>query len=277
MGVIGIETRKPIAYDSPDHIQPHGTAQDNTTQPRFNRKLYRYIPARDVRLLDIGCSGGGLVKSIIDDGGFSVGVEGSDYSRKIKRAEWATIPDHLFTADATEPFQLFEEQGDGTRVPLLFNVITAWEFFEHIAVDGLEGTVSNILRHLAPRGFLLASIATFSDIVSGVTLHQTVHQKPWWIKTFSRLGMEHQGSLERYFHFDMVNGLPNGPSFTIALTRKVETPPDPARLRELIRADMLRGSLQTLHWLSLPPTWKYLAWQTKRKIESRLPGGRPFE
>jgi hypothetical protein len=49
VGSIRIETEKPIAYDSPDHIQPHGTANDNTTQPRFNRKLGRLIPACDVR------------------------------------------------------------------------------------------------------------------------------------------------------------------------------------------------------------------------------------
>jgi hypothetical protein len=80
METFGIETSKPIAYDSPDHIQPHGTASNNTTSPRFNGKLFEYIPAGEVRLLDIGCSGGGLVKSILDEGGFGIGIEGSDYS-----------------------------------------------------------------------------------------------------------------------------------------------------------------------------------------------------
>jgi hypothetical protein len=61
MGSIRIETGKPVACDSPDHIQPHGTAQNNT-QPRFNRKLERPIPAPEVRLLDLGCAGDGLVK-----------------------------------------------------------------------------------------------------------------------------------------------------------------------------------------------------------------------
>ena len=51
------------------------------------------------------------MKSILDAGGFAVGVEGSDYSQRHKRAEWATIPDHLFTTDATVPFQLSEEVG----------------------------------------------------------------------------------------------------------------------------------------------------------------------
>src|SRR5262249_488147 len=98
-----LETSKPVAYDSPDHLGPVGTANDNTTNPRFNRKLFAYLP--DVRLLDIGCAGGGLVKSIIDDGGFAVGIEGSDYSKQRRRAEWATIPDRLFTADAAGAFR----------------------------------------------------------------------------------------------------------------------------------------------------------------------------
>ena len=222
MRSIRIETEKPVAYDSPDHIQPHGTANDNTTQPRFNRKLEAPDPRADVRLLDLGCSGGGLVKSILDDGGFAVGVEGSDYSRKIGRAEWATIPDHLFTADATVPFRLAEEVEPGRWEDLRFNVVTAWEFFEHIGEDGVAGVVANILRHLAPGGFLLASIATYPDVVNGVALHQTVHQKPWWVSTFARLGMQHQPDLENYFRFDMVNGEPHGPSFTIALSRQGE-------------------------------------------------------
>jgi hypothetical protein len=277
MNALCIETNKPVAYDSPDHIQPHGTAVDNTTKPRFNEKLFRFIPASEVRHLDIGCSGGGLVKSVLDGGGFSVGIEGSDYSRKTKRAEWATIADHLFTADATEPFRLSEQRSDGTKEPLLFNVITAWEFFEHIAAHSLPGVTANIVRHLAPNGFVLASIATYPDIVNGVALHQTIHQKPWWIKTFYQLDLEHQPTLERYFHFDMVNGQPNGPSFTIALTRRGETPPSPSRLEDLIRVYRPRHTWQTLQWMSRPTTWKRLAWQTKRRLESRLPGGRTFE
>src|SRR4051794_25089447 len=83
---ISIETPKPVAYDSPDHIEPVGTAADNSTSRRFNAKLFRYIPPAEVRLLDVGCSGGGLVKSILDAGGFAVGVEGSDYSQRHKRA-----------------------------------------------------------------------------------------------------------------------------------------------------------------------------------------------
>jgi SAM-dependent methyltransferase len=275
METLGIETSKPIAYDSPDHIQPHGTASNNTTSPRFNGKLFEYIPAGEVRLLDIGCSGGGLVKSILDDGGFGIGIEGSDYSLKRRRAEWATIPDHLFTADATVPFQLWGEE-DGRRRPLQFNVITAWEFFEHIAEHDLPGVIENIGRHLAPGGFVLGSISLIEDVLNGVRLHQTVQRKPWWIKTFARHGLEHHRPLEQYFNCDMVNGKPLGWSSAIALTRRGESVLYPEKLTGLIRRNQAYELMRSLHLLSRFGTLYYLAWLTKRKIESRLPGGRPF-
>jgi SAM-dependent methyltransferase len=265
MVTITIETRKPVAYDSPDHLYPCGTAQNNTTHPRFNGKLLRYIPPDKLRLLDIGCAGGGLVKSILDAGGFAVGVEGSDYSQKIGRAEWGTIPDHLFTADATEPFALFEEAPDGERRPLLFNVITAWEFFEHIAEPQIAGVVENIRRHLAPCGIVLASIATFPVVIDGFTLHQTVHEKPWWVAEFARLGMDLCPEVERYFHYDWLRGSPDRfPeywSFSIALIRAGETPIDADRLRALtvrnipyeLARDVYR--LRRRIWNAMPTSW----------------------
>ena len=52
---ITIQTGKPVAFDSPDHLHPFGTANDNSTDPVFNEALFALIPAADVRLLDIGC------------------------------------------------------------------------------------------------------------------------------------------------------------------------------------------------------------------------------
>src|SRR4051812_40605701 len=107
--MIVVKTSKPIAYDSPDHITPVGSARDNHLNHEFNRKLYQVFPIDRVRVLDLGCAGGGFVKSILAAGGFAIGIEGSDYSKVRKRAEWATIPDSLFTADMTEPFEVEEQ------------------------------------------------------------------------------------------------------------------------------------------------------------------------
>ncbi len=257
MSAIFIETKKAVAYDSPDHLQPYGTAQDNTTNRRFNQKLFDYIPPQEVRLLDIGCSGGGLVKSILDEGGFAVGIEGSDYSKRHRRAEWATIPDHLFTADATEPFQLSWDS-EGQKEPLRFNVITAWELFEHIAEDRLPKLITNVTQHLAKGGILLASIATFDDIINGVQLHQTIHRKKWWIDFFARNGLSRARDVESYFHFDMLRGTPIGPSFTIALSKSGESPIHSHKLEQLIQRNRSSEIRRTISWLTHYKTWWHL-------------------
>lgn len=270
-----IVTDKPVAFDSPDHLYPLGTAQDNSTNVRFNRKLFRYIRAEEVRLLDIGCSGGGFVRSILDSGAMGIGIEGSDYSKSHLRAEWAAIPDHLFTADATERFQIVEQLEDGRKNPLLFNVITAWEFFEHISEENLPSVVENILRHLARQGMLFVSISSDSSIIDGVDLHQTVQQKPWWIKSFARLGLERQPMVERYFNFDTVRGEPMGLSFSIVLTRQGDAPPELKRLRSLNIAETPVMIFKYTRWIMRYRSIYYLCWYAKRKIEFTL-GGREF-
>jgi SAM-dependent methyltransferase len=262
-----------VAYDSPDHLQPYGTAQDNTTNCRFNSKLLQYIPPDGLKLLDIGCAGGGLVKSILDEGGFAVGIEGSDYSQKIGRAEWATIPGRLFTADATEPFALFEESPQGGRQPLHFNVVTAWEFFEHIGEPRLAGVVDNIKRHLARGGVVLASIATDPCDHLGVSFHQTVREQPWWVATFARLGLDRRPEVERYFHYDWLRGSPDfGPSFTIALTRAGEAPIDASRLLNFTRRNVPYEAARSVYRL------RWLAWYAlplwRSSIARRLSHGR---
>jgi SAM-dependent methyltransferase len=230
--MICIETDKPVAYDSPDHLEPWGTARDNSVNWRFNRKLFAYL-STGVRVLDLGCAGGGFVKSILDAGGFAVGVEGSDYSKKHRRAEWATIPDHLFTADVTVPFRLESRDERGVGKPLLFDVITAWELLEHIAEDGLAGMAANILAHLDRGGIVIASIAPYEDVVNGVRLHQTVRELSWWIERLGQLGLERRPAIERYFHLDWVRGGLGKPSFTVALARAGDPLPSPGRLRLL--------------------------------------------
>ncbi len=219
--MILIQAVKPVATDSPDHLFPVGTLNDNSVNVAFNRKLYELIPADRVHLLDLGCAGGGLVKSILDDGGFAVGVEGSDRSQKARRAEWGTIPGNLFTADCTARFLLFESGRDGDCRVARFNVITAWEFFEHIAEPGIAGVARNIRWHLAAGGFFIGSIATFDDYQNGqkTPVHQTLQPKPWWIDRFGDLGLKHASDIEDHFRDDLVRGGydPHGPSFSLAL------------------------------------------------------------
>ncbi|MGQ0533304.1 MAG: hypothetical protein ACT4OF_11535 [Caulobacteraceae bacterium] len=59
--LISFSCDKSIADDSLDHIEPRGTAQDNTHWLPFVAKCEAHFGHRDLRYLDLGCAGGGLV------------------------------------------------------------------------------------------------------------------------------------------------------------------------------------------------------------------------
>lgn len=218
---ININAVKPVAVDSPDHIVPWGTARDNSTHSGFNAKLLHWIPKAYLSVLDIGCSGGGFVRSLVNEGVFAVGVEGSDYSKLKGRAEWGTIPDRLFTADATAPFQLdFAEVDESNFQPLQLSVITAWEMIEHVREEDLQAVFSNIDKHLVRNGVVIMSISPNDDFIEGVNLHQCVHERSWWIDKLRSLGWENQDFLGDFFEPDWIRSEPNAPgSFHVCLTR----------------------------------------------------------
>jgi SAM-dependent methyltransferase len=185
-----LTTDHPLAVDSNDTLHPRGSKNDNSISLRFNRKLYQLFGNRPgLRVLDIGCAGGGLVRSLLDDGHFAVGLDGSDYPLVNQTGEWHTIPRHLFTCDATMPFTLTD---DATGEALVFDAVTAWELMEHIPEDKVPGLMANIDRHLAPGGRVLFSIATFVDWdeQTGVVWHVTVKPPEWWTEKFRSVGFE---------------------------------------------------------------------------------------
>lgn len=233
MNIVSLNYTKSPAFDSPDHIQPWGTARDNSTSAWFNRKLLWWLGSgiESLKILDLGCAGGGFVKSLRDADQVAIGLEGSDYSRKRNRAEWATIPELLFVADATEPFQFFYGQDR-----MQFNVITAWEFIEHIQTDKIPAVMGNIERHLKLGGLVIMSISPNEEIINGTVLHQTVKPREWWLQKFRELGFTHHDLALRWFGDDFVRDRFNASgSFHVVLTRCDEQPPRAARLRFLIR------------------------------------------
>ncbi len=182
------ETTNPVAVDSPDHKWPRGTAFDNSSNRNFNLKLYAFFNFRsDLRVMDVGCSGGGFVKSFLEDGYTGIGLEGSDWSKKLRSGEWDTCPHHLLTCDITSRFEVRERGGN----PMTFHCITAWEVLEHIPSDKLPALIDNVARHLAPDGIFVASVDTAPDSnpVTGAVYHATLQQKPWWLEQFAKAGL----------------------------------------------------------------------------------------
>lgn len=169
-----IVTDYPVAVDSPDHLHPFGTKNDNSHNEGFNRKLLAKIGPSGLKLLDLGCAGGRLVQDMITAGSEAVGIEGSDYSKKMLRPCWDSIPGMLFTADATKPFRICR---DGHFIR--FNVITMWEFLEHLTEEGLVGLFRNIEKHAMSDALLIGSVSLVPCNIDGVELHQTVKTADW--------------------------------------------------------------------------------------------------
>lgn len=182
-----LHSQKRVAVDSDDHRRPRGTVNDNSSNRRFNLKLYDWLEyKRDLAVLDLGCSGGAFVKSVLNDGYTAIGLEGSDVSQKLGSGEWSAIPLHLFTCDITSPFRL--ERADGTK--MLFDVVTCWEVLEHIPKEKIPVLIRNISDNLRDGGLLIASVDTAPDGNPNLNAvyHLTLEGKAWWLGQFASLG-----------------------------------------------------------------------------------------
>ena len=187
-GAIKLETEYPVAYESNDHIVPHGTIRDDTRYPRFIHACEMYFKDMDkLAFADLGCSSGGIVLDALLRGHEAVGLEGSDESFKQQRAHWRVIPKNLFTCDVTKPFTL---KKDGIRKE--FDVISAWEMLEHIGESDLDILLRNIKDHLKIGGIFVGSIANWDDIdeKTGVNWHVNLHPYEWWSEKFKVYGVE---------------------------------------------------------------------------------------
>ena len=199
-------TDHPIAFESPDHKFPYGTANDNSRNKAFNRSFYRIAKefgyARPYEILDLGCAGGGLVRTFISDGHNALGLEGSDYCKKRGKFEWGVIPNNLFTCDVTKPFTI---KAAGQYA--CFDMITAWEHLEHIHQRDLPQLLDNIKNHLC--GIFVCSISHISDVHGGFELHQTVKPIEWWDKLFAKHGFTKRDDILEKFNGNFVRAEPN--------------------------------------------------------------------
>jgi 2-polyprenyl-3-methyl-5-hydroxy-6-metoxy-1,4-benzoquinol methylase len=182
VGTFAVETNHRVAFESPDHIAPKGTAVNNSTNKKFVLHMDAFmrrqlgVQKETLNFMDLGCSGGQLVADFLKLKWRSVGLEGSDFSLKFKRANWATLANkNLFTCDITKPYQVLLD-----RQPARFHLITAWEVMEHIATPDLVIVFQQISKHLAPGGFFVASTTETSDIHEGLELHQTQWTNAQW-------------------------------------------------------------------------------------------------
>lgn len=196
MNEFQVYTDFPVAIDSYDHLYPLGTLKDNNS----NSELVKKLKELEIKtLLDIGCAGGAFVEELLNSGIKAIGLEGSDISLKMKRASWTTIPKNLFTVDVTKPFIIKWDDS-----PVTFDVVTCWEFFEHIEEKDLPQVLENICQHTTIGSQLLCSIASFPSPHKGVDLHRTKKDIGFWIALLADSGFYKDDALERYYEGNYV-------------------------------------------------------------------------
>lgn len=192
---IELRTKFPVAIESLDHIYPLGTMNDNTRCPRFIRKCESLFPVeRDLKFLDLGCSGGGVVLDACLKGHIGIGLEGSDFSILNQRAEWRLLKDNLFTCDVLKDFELYDNE---TKDTAKFDIISAWEVLEHLPAEKLEMFFKNVEKHLVDDGYFVASVSLVDSIdpKTNINLHCTVKPREWWYEKIDEFGFENNTNL----------------------------------------------------------------------------------
>lgn len=170
---VKIKTLFPVALDSPDHITPVGTKNDNNTNLKLIDEIENYFK-KSISFLDIGCSGGQFAVDFFERKHLSVGIEGSDYSVKYERANW---PDYygkvLFTCDASKEYFITDDKDH----LIFFDCISSWEVIEHIHPNRLDQFFQNIKNHMNKDSIFIGTISLRTDVDK---LHQSVFPENVW-------------------------------------------------------------------------------------------------
>lgn len=196
-----LDTKHPVASESVDYLDPRVAPVDNYQNLAFNAKLYQLVKP-PMSVLDLGCGGGGFVHTVLDEGNEAVGLEGNSIIKDLMMQEWPKIPGNLFTCDVTHPFVLHL----GNEIPFQFDVITAWEFVEHIEEKDLPQVWKNMRDHLKDGGLFI--MTTPSDITHppkrGLDHHRTRRAWDWWQATIEAAGFKRRPDYEAHFGRDWV-------------------------------------------------------------------------
>lgn len=202
---VTIETKHLLAVTSPDHTNPHGTAEN--TRHSYSFAVWAAYTAR--KFLDIGCAHGGLVEDMLALGCQAIGLEGSDYNRKHKRESWARLDGKgLHTVDVEKPFSIKLNNAQWKA-----DLITCWQVIEHLTHEGVAIALANMRQHMHDKTILLISTANNSDLKNGVELHQTQWSKLQWLRAFHKAGL---CSTENPFpRWTMYRNSPDGLDFAL--------------------------------------------------------------
>lgn len=182
-----VQSDHPVAYDSPDHLAPHGTAENSIRHwgftwwatRRFGRGAY----------LDVGCARGDVALDMARIGWTAVGLEGSDYN--LVNGRWPKDYDGvLFTCDVGQPFLVVEyrrtRHHDRLDHLISFDLITAWQVLEHLDLARIKTLTKNIAQHSKVGTMFIAPTGQTSEKPQGIELHVTRLSSTQWVELLLR-------------------------------------------------------------------------------------------
>ena len=211
-----LTTDFPVAIDSPDHIYPQGTKNNqggpyyewSSGHNPFVDEVVDYFKKPILRVLDLGAASGYLVSDFLRKGCQTVGLEGSNWPIINNVSNWKELKNkNLFTCDISKPFQLFESDKEAK-----FDLINAWEVIEHIAPKDLATFADNVYKHLADDGIFVFSLSPWfepSKINRKINLHLSykINKKDQWREIFNKfefvgpLSEEHDSGYHYIFNY----------------------------------------------------------------------------
>jgi SAM-dependent methyltransferase len=150
-----VKTNYPYCVDSSDFVAPIGAVNDNTTNSSYIQDVENYFNNKKISTLELGCAGGQVVFDLAARGHDSYGLEGTPYPRVKKRQAWEAYDNtRLFTCDLSKPFQLLTDDNQAYK----FDLISHWEFLEHLPINCLEYFTAKLYKHLKDDGVIFCGI-----------------------------------------------------------------------------------------------------------------------
>jgi len=159
-----VVTKHPWCVSSADFLQPIGAVNDDTTNNEYINTIEEHFQGKKISSLELGCAGGQIVADLINHGHDAYGLEGTPYPLELGRPAWSQYYNtRLFHCDLSKPFRLLDEQGEDYQ----FDLISHWEFLEHLPTDCLKYFHAKLYLHLKDEGVVLCGICpwgAFTDI-----------------------------------------------------------------------------------------------------------------
>jgi cyclopropane fatty-acyl-phospholipid synthase-like methyltransferase len=200
-----IKTEYPVCFESPDYYNPVGAINDDNSNEKYADELELKL-GKKLNYLELGCAGGTFIDLLISKGHNAFGIDGTDHPIKIGRPAWVKyFNDRLFTCDLSKPFEVIDFPK--------FDVISAWEFMEHIPTDSIDFLLSKIYELLDDDGIVIFGVS-----MAECSHHQSVFkQEIWNDKYFSKLYETNEYYLINKYREDYIG---NHNSFFTILKKK---------------------------------------------------------